>query len=105
MTIGDVKGRIDAENVVCDSEICAAVLIEEKQNISVLSEANISSSSLESDNSSSILVCYPARGETLWDVAKKYRTDISSIAEKNDLPSSSAPDAADSLSKIKFLII
>ena len=105
MTIGDVKGRIDAENVVCDSEICAAVLIEEKQNISILSEANISSSSLESDNSSSILVCYPARGETLWDVAKKYRTDISSIAEKNDLPSSSAPDAADSLSKIKFLII
>ena len=105
MTIGDVKGRIDAENVVCDSEICAALLIEEKHKISALSEANITSASAEADTASSILVCYPARGETLWDVAKKYRTDISSIAEKNDLSSSSAPDAPDSLSKIKFLII
>ncbi len=105
MTVGDVKGRIDAENVVCDCETCAAVLIETNQKIKVLSEANLTPAASENSNSASILVCYPANGETLWDVAKKYRTDVAVIAEKNSIPSTAAPDASDSLAKVKFLII
>lgn len=105
VTVGDVKGRIDAESVVCDCEICAAVLIEEKVTISALSEANLTYASAAEDSGASILVCYPANGETLWDVAKRYRTDVASITEKNSLPTVSSPDAPDSLAKTKFLII
>ncbi len=105
MTVGDIKGRIDADSVVCDCEICAAVLIEKKQKIRALSEANLTSTSTADDSGASILVCYPANGETLWDVAKKYRTDVALIAEKNSLPTVASPDAPDTLSKIKFLII
>ena len=105
MTVGDLKGRIDAENVVCDCELCAAVLIETKQSIKVLSEANVSQASDTDTSSASILVCYPSRGETLWDIAKKYKTDVSDIAEKNSLPPFASPDAPESLTKVKFLII
>ena len=105
MTVGDVKGRIDAENVVCDCEICAAVLIETSQKVKHLSEANLTPAASESTDSASILVCYPANGETLWDIAKKYRTDVAQITEKNPIPPFTSPDAPDSLTKVKFLII
>lgn len=105
MTVGDVKGRIDAENVVCDCELCAAVLIETKHSIKVLSEANISPASEVDTRGASILVCYPSRGETLWDIAKRYKTDVSDITERNPLPPSASPDAPESLSKVKFLIL
>jgi hypothetical protein len=105
MTVGDVKGRIDAENVVCDCEICAAVLIETSQKVKLLSEANLTPAASEAVDSASILVCYPANGETLWDIAKKYRTDVAQITEKNPIPPFTSPDAPDSLTKVKFLII
>ena len=105
MTVGDVKGRIDADNVVCDCEVCAAVLIETSQRIQALSEANLTPAAPESSENASILVCYPANGETLWDIAKKYRTDVAQITEKNPIPPLTAPDAPDSLAKVRFLII
>ena len=105
ITIGDVKGRIDAENIVCDCEICTATLIESKNKISVLQEANLTADKSEMNTESSVTVCYPSTGESLWDIAKKYRTDISDIADKNSLPAFSSPDSPDSLSKVKFLII
>lgn len=105
LTIGDVKGRIDAESILCDCEICAAVLIENKQKIAALSEANFTSSSFGDESGASILVCYPAKDETLWDVAKKYRTDTTSIAQKNSISSTCAPDSPVTLSNIRFLII
>lgn len=104
LTVGDIKGRLDADNIVCDCEVCAAVLIETKQSVRLLSEANLTDA-VPMDNDASILVCYPSRGETLWDVAKKYRTDIETISEKNSISPSVAPDAHDSIAKVKFLII
>lgn len=105
MTVGDIKGRIDTENIVCDCEVCCAVLIERDSKIKVLSEANLTSVASEDNSSTSIRVCYPTQGETLWDIAKRYRIDIAQIAEKNTIPSSSSFDAPDSLAKVKFLII
>lgn len=105
MTVGDVKGRIDAENVVCDCELCCAVLIETDRKIKLLSEANVTPAATAEGNGASILVCYPAKDESLWDIAKKYRIDVDQITEKNTLPPVASPDAANSLANVKFLII
>ena len=105
LTVGDVKGRIDAENIVCECELCAAVMIEKAQKITALSEANLTPSAVTCADGVEIVVCYPARGETLWDIAKKSRTDVDAIAEKNSMTSLTAPDSPDSLAGIKFLVI
>ncbi len=104
-TLGEVKGRIDSDNIVCDCELCVAVLIKSANEIEVLSEVNLTPSSHTEIPASRICVCYPAAGETLWDIAKKYRKDLESIASKNSLDPSLSPDAPDSLTKSKFLII
>lgn len=103
--VGETKGRIDSDSIVADCELCVGVLVEEKNEIEVLSEINLTPSSFVPKPASHICVCYPASGETLWDIAKKYRTEAEAIAEKNSLDPSASPDSPDSLSKSKFLII
>ena len=42
----------------------------------------------ESATETGITVCYPAQGQTMWNVAKKYRVPLSRLASANDLPMS-----------------
>lgn len=39
----------------------------------------------------SITLCYPAPGETLWDIAKRYRIPQRSILSANDIPEGALP--------------
>ena len=39
----------------------------------------------------SITLCYPAPGETLWDIAKRYRIPQRSILSANDIPEGNLP--------------
>ena len=102
--VSDIKCRLDGERIYADCEISVSVLAEDERKISTVSEVNMTSSTDASDAPSSIIVCYPAKGETLWDVAKRYRADAREIAERNSL-SAASPDAADSLAKSRFLIL
>ena len=104
-TVGETKGRIDADSIVADCELCVAILIEEKNEIDTLSEVNLTPSVFTPKPESHICICYPASGETLWDIAKKYRTEAETIAEKNSLDPTDSPDSPDSLAKAKYLII
>ncbi|MBQ7172605.1 MAG: DUF3794 domain-containing protein [Clostridia bacterium] len=47
---------------------------------------------------STLRVCYPAPGDTLWSLGKRYGVSRSSLAEANSLSS-------DSLSGVKFLVV
>ncbi len=103
-SIADAKCRIDGDKVESDCEICLAMLIEDRREIMTVSEVNLTAPSTERHLNSNIIVCYPSKGETLWDIAKKYRTDALELAERNSIAFTS-PDARDSLSKASFLII
>ena len=100
----DIKCRLDSERIYADCELCVSVLAEDEKKISAVSEVNMNSLPSADKSNARIIVYYPAKGETLWDVAKRYRADISDIADKNAL-SVTSPDASESLSKSKFLII
>ena len=104
-SISDVKGRIDSDRLVCDCEVSISCLIDKEEEIEAIDEINLTPSSFSRPDASHIRVCYPAIGETLWDIAKRYRTDAEIIAEKNSLEPTASPDSADSLQKSKFLII
>lgn len=104
-TVGDIKGRLEPDRIVCDCELCTAVLIESKQTLEAIAEVSLTPASRSDGTPSRICVCYPVQGETLWDVAKKYRTDAAFIAERNSLDPAAAPDSPESLAKANFLII
>ena len=50
-----------------------------------------------------ITVCYPAAGQTMWNVAKKYRVPLDTVACANDLPLSAMADPLPE--NVKYLII
>ncbi|MBO5702553.1 MAG: DUF3794 domain-containing protein [Clostridia bacterium] len=102
--VSDIKCRLDSDRIYADCELCVSVLAEDEKKVSAVSEVNLTAVHSENKSASRIIVCYPAKGETLWDVAKRYRADVNDIAENNSL-SVTSPDASDSLAKSKFLII
>lgn len=102
--VADSKCRIDGDKLEADCELCLAVLIEDICEIKTVAEVNLTALASERRTGSNIIVCYPTKGATLWDIAKKYRTDALELAEKNSITVTS-PDSLDSLSKTPFLII
>lgn len=104
-TVCECKGRIDGSRLDCDTEISFAVKLDAKNQISPISEVNLTPSAINERCGACIRVCYPAVGETLWDIAKRYKVDHEYISEKNSLDPVSSPDSLSSLSKAPFLII
>jgi hypothetical protein len=49
-------------------------------------------------------ICYPASGETLWDVGKRYGISPDTLADANGL-CADAPGDADSLRDVRYLLI
>jgi hypothetical protein len=103
--VAEVKGRIDSDRIVCDCELYISCLIDKEQEIDSIGEINLTPSAFVQPDASHIRVCYPSVSETLWDIAKKYRTDSELIAEKNALEPTPSPDSSDSLGNTKYLII
>jgi hypothetical protein len=104
-TISEIKGRIDSERLVCDCELYITCLIDKEVEIVTIGEINLTPSSFHQPDASHLRVCYPAKKESLWDVAKRYRTDAESIAERNFIEPACSPDSPNSLENVKFLII
>lgn len=104
-SIAEIKGRIDSDRLACDCEICISCLIDKEHEIDTIGEINLTPSDIAKPDASHLRVCYPAKNESLWDIAKRYRTDAEIIAEKNSLEPPLAPDSPDSLGNANFLII
>lgn len=104
-SVAEIKGRIDSDRLACDCEICISCLIETEHEIDSIGEINLTPSAVTKPDASHLRVCYPSKNESLWDIAKRYRTDAETIAEKNLLEPTLFPSSPDSLGNAKFLII
>ena len=103
----NTSATLDSDKLyaTCSFEGTSVVLAEEKQL--VLSEMTC----LESDDGCSeaakITVYYPAPGDTLFEVAKRFRTSTLKLAQDNDITQSvfSSDNPSGSLSGVKKLIV
>ncbi len=80
------KLRCDNENVYCDTEIY--LTLSTMKNNSVKTVASISIG--EDEPAEEILpltLYYPRKGDTVWNIAKKYRSTVSDIISANSLTS------------------
>ena len=50
-------------------------------------------------------VCYPAKSDTLWSVAKRYHRAVATVSEMNRLADAPAADAPDSLGGVSYLLV
>lgn len=66
-----------------DVKLLASVLADEEENIDCISKLEISDETLP--NMPSIVVYYVKPGDTLWNIAKRFRNKVEYIKEFNDL--------------------
>ncbi|MBO4353675.1 MAG: DUF3794 domain-containing protein [Clostridia bacterium] len=76
--------RVDGGEMKCDAEIGIAFFVSD-----VSSEQTVAKCVITQDRpqvkvpASNIVICYPAEGETLWDIAKRYGISEEAIKQSN----------------------
>lgn len=102
LSVKSCRLKKEGENFVFSADITAALRICGATDITSVSEADFLSP--HKTSRSAFKIAYPAPDETLWDISKRYFADPVRIAKANGIKAS-APDAADSLNGIKYIII
>ncbi len=97
------KGRIDGERIGVDAEIAVCGSLRGKQTVTMACDCELGEAWQE--QGAVYTVCYPARDDTLWSVARRYHRSVEEILSRNSLAGSPAADAKDSLAGVGFLVV
>ena len=97
------RARMDGERIGVDAELAVCLSTRGESCIQMLSQAKFGEA--VPHMGASYTVCYPAREDTLWSVAKRYHRSVDAISEINSLAGAPAADAKDSLAGVKYLLV
>ncbi len=97
------RARVDGERIAVDAELAVSLTTRSAVSLEVLTEANLGEKF--TPVGASMTVCYPAREDTLWSVAKRYHRAVGDVSEQNGLANAPAADSPDSLAGVKYLIV
>ncbi len=98
-----IRTRVDGERVGVDCEIALCGGIWSVGDMTLLDSMSFGDETKHSRGE--YVICYPSRTDSLWSVAKRYGTTVSSLAGMNKISAASAPDGEDSLDGVKYLIV
>ncbi len=71
--------------------LVSCVLFEKHREDYISSFSLCKDRPVTSPEEASLLLCYPAHGDTLWDIAKKYKTTTADIMEMNGISAETSP--------------
>ena len=97
------RARADGEKLVLDAEIAVSGTLRGEEPAPVLSE--LTPGAAWQMPGAVYTVCYPAKDDTLWRVAKRYHVPVSELIAKNALAQAPAADAPDSLAGVRYLLV
>ncbi len=97
------RARMDGERIAIDAEMYVNLATRTEQKHNLLTDAVIGEEIKA--GGAAYTVCYPAREDTLWSVAKRYHRAVGEIAQMNPLSGSPAADSADSLDGVSYLLV
>lgn len=101
-TVGSVQLRAERDRWCADCEICMALCTWQAKPVTYVDAARLTPA--EEPARADIEICYPAAGETLWGVGKRYGVSPAALAEANGLDAQT-PNAPDSLAGSVYLLI
>lgn len=91
-----VKATIDGSRLLAEAELSLSVALCAATSAQALSDLR-PGDPLPAP-AADLVVCYPAPGDTLWSVAERYHIPVSTLSEKNNLPSAS-------LEGVRYLVV
>jgi hypothetical protein len=96
------RARMDGERIGIDAEIAMMLRIVSIEPISMLESVTFKNEVVR--RRGEYVVCFPADGDTLWSVAKRYHAPMAALSVANDLPTST-PDDKNVLDGVGYLIV
>ncbi len=97
------RARIDGERVGVDAEISLCGRMWENKKCTIL-EGFKTGDELQKPHGE-MIVCYPKKTDTLWDIGKKYNSSIVQLCKTNKLPHNVNPDEVVVLDNVDYVII
>ncbi len=97
------RARVDGERIAVDAELSVTVAARGACEVEMLSE--VSFGNAVTRTCAGYTVCYPAREDTLWSIAKRYHRAVAAVSDANSLPAAAAADARESLSGVRYLLV
>ena len=92
-----VRARCDEKRMFVDCELQFSAILQCEDEIEILSELNLGEKHKKSRGE--VILCYPEKDATLWQIGKHYKQSIKKIRAQNSL------GEADNAPKSKFLVI
>ncbi|MBQ7661016.1 MAG: LysM peptidoglycan-binding domain-containing protein [Clostridia bacterium] len=83
--------RIDGDRLICDAEIALTVFAERRADESAVVSIALQKDTPYETAKHPICIVFPKDGESLWSVAKQYRTPPHEIARENRLRTGAEP--------------
>ena len=97
------RARLDGERIGVDAEVMMCGVISKTENTRMLDSVSFGE---ETENRrGEYIICYPSRTDTLWSVAKRYGKTVRALTLANKLKVTEAPDGADTLDGVHFLVV
>ena len=101
--IVSARARVDGERIGIDAEISMSGCAWERAQTRLLD--SVSFGDEITHGVGEYTVCYPARGESLWSVAKRYGAPISTVVAANKIASDEKYDSERTLEKVKYIML
>lgn len=96
---------LDGDSIHADFKIGAVVEVLDGSSVRVLA-SSVVCGELETRDCAVITVCYPAKDDTLFGIAKRYHRTVAELAERNSIDAAAAAtDSVASLGGVKKLFI
>ncbi|HHW25327.1 MAG TPA: DUF3794 domain-containing protein [Clostridiales bacterium] len=83
--VSNVKGRLDSTNVYADFEVNLNLVTENVGTYEYVTAATLDTAKSAAKPAASLILYYPAEGESLWYIAKKYKSTCRDIALENGI--------------------
>ena len=103
VNIIDPRARCDGERVQFDCEMAISCFVLGENEIEVVSSVRMDGEN--NGNKCGFTVCYPSKDDSLWDVAKRYCSNVKETAKENGMDASADPDEIRLPEGIKYMIV
>ncbi len=90
--------KLDGETLNIDSELAVAARIGDFSDISSVCSASFGDA--HETGKKGVVICYPSKNESVWEIAKRYHVNFEKLASENGISSNAMP-----LSDVDYLII
>ncbi len=81
--ISDLRVRLDPERLSLDFEVSLCALIRERARRQAVAEVRFGAPIEPRKHGAGMTICYPASGETMWQIARRYNVTMAALESAN----------------------